>query len=100
MNHPRYQLVEIVDDGLPVYIAMQRVGEPFLELAWQNRHAIDNLLCNWLCTLDTPPQCRVILGKGVQLTWAAARALMQYQRQRVAKWPAAMAHLILHCGPL
>ena len=85
MNHARYQVVEILDDeGLPVYVAMQRIGESFLDLAWDCRHAVDNAFTRYLRTLDAKPQCRVILGRRVQLTWAAARALMQYQRRRVA----------------
>jgi hypothetical protein len=81
---PRYQLVEIVDDGLPVYIAMQRVGERYLDLAWECRHAVDNRFTRYLRGLEAKPQCRVVLGNGAPLTWATARALMQYQRQRVA----------------
>jgi hypothetical protein len=79
-----YQVVEIIDDGLPVYVAMQRVGERYLDLAWKCRHVVDNALCNWLATLEAKPVCRVVLGNGTPLTWRTARALMQYQRQRIA----------------
>ena len=83
-NHPRYQLVEIVDDGLPVYVAMQRIGERYLDLAWECRHAVDNAFTHYLRTLHAKPQCRVVLGNTSPLPWATARALMQYQRQRIA----------------
>ena len=83
-NRARYQLVEIIDDGLPVYVAMQRVGERYLDLAWECRHAVDNAFTRYLRGLHAKPQCRVVLGNTAPLTWATARALMQYQRQRVA----------------
>jgi hypothetical protein len=83
-NRPRYQLVEIVDDGLPVYVAMQRIGEPYIDLAWQYRHCVDNPLMRFLRGLEGKPQARVILGNTSPLPWATVRKLMQYQRKRVA----------------
>lgn len=88
----KYQVAEIDNgEGLPVYVTMQRVGEPFVEMAWSCRQLVDNPLMRWLRTLDTPPASRVFLGAGAQLTVHAARALVRFRREQIARmagsWP-------------
>lgn len=57
-----YERLRKLAHGLPVYVAMQRVGERYLDLAWECRHAVDNAFTRYLRGLDAKPQCRVILG--------------------------------------
>ena len=90
-NRPRYQVLELRDDGLPVYVAMQRAGQSLAARAWECRGLVDNPLTRWLRTLDSPPESHILLGSGVQLTWRTARALVRFRRDEVARmagtWP-------------
>lgn len=90
-NRPRYQVLELRDDGLPVYVAMQRAGQPLAAGAWECRDLVDNPLTRWLRTLDSPPESHILLGSGVQLTWRTARAFVRFRRDEVARmagtWP-------------
>jgi hypothetical protein len=88
----KYQVAEVLDDeGLPVYVTMQRAGESFVDMAWSRRHLIDNPFMAWLRTLEAPPQSRVLLGKAVQLPQRAAWMLMRFRRDEIARaagsWP-------------
>jgi len=92
-NRSRYQLIEIRNaDDVPCFVGMQRAGESFVDMAWQYRHLVDNALMRWLRTLPKRPKARVILGAGVQLNWATARALVAFCREQIARaagaWPA------------
>lgn len=88
----RYQVFELRNvDDVPCYVGMQRDGESFVDTAWQHRHLIDNALTRWLRTLPKRPKVRVLLGAGVQLNWATARALVAFCREQIARaagsWP-------------
>jgi hypothetical protein len=91
-HYCKYQVAEVRDgEGLPVYVTTQRVGEPFVEMAWSCRNRVDNPLMRWLRTLDTPPKTRVLLGSTLQLPRRAAWQLMRFRRDEVARmagsWP-------------
>ena len=90
-NRPRYQVLELRDNGLPVYVAMQRAGQPLAARAWECRDLVDNPLTRWLRTLDAPPEAHILLGSGVQLTRRTAWTLVQFRRNEIARmaatWP-------------
>ncbi len=55
-------VVEIMADGLPVYVAVERAGQPFVGLAWAVRWLVCNPLTAWLRTLPEAPESHVVLG--------------------------------------
>ena len=86
-----YKLVELMDGNIPRYTAMCRTTESFVDLAWRDRHIVDNPLMRWLRTLDKPPQEKVLLGGNAPLTRRAAAAVLRFRRDSIAKmsgsWP-------------
>ena len=88
-NRARYQLIEIRNaNGVPCFVAMQRDGESFVDIAWQCRTLVDNPLMRWLRSLSKRPKARVLLGTGVQLNLPTARALVGFAESRLPVRPA------------
>ena len=88
----RYQVFELRNaDDVPCFVGMQRAGESFVDMAWECRYRVDNALTRWLRTLPKRPKARVLLGAGVQLNRATARALVAFCREQIARaagsWP-------------
>ena len=87
----QYKIVELMDGDIPRYTAMCRTTQSFVELAWRDRHIVDNPLMRWLRTLDKPPQEKVFLGSNVGLPRRTAVTLLRFRRDSIAKmagsWP-------------
>ena len=87
----QYKIVELMDGDIPRYTAMCRTTQSFVDLAWRDRHIVDNPLMRWLRTLDKPPQEKVFLGSNVGLPRRTAATLLRFRRDSIAKmsgsWP-------------
>ena len=87
----QYKIVELMDGDIPRYTTMCRTTQSFVDLAWRDRHIVDNPLMRWLRTLDTPPQEKVFLGSNVGLPRRTAVTLLRFRRDSIAKmagsWP-------------
>ena len=87
----QYKIVELMDGNIPRYVTMCRTTQSFVDLAWRDRHIVDNPLMRWLRMLDEPPQERIFVGGNVGLPRRTAVTLLRFRREAIAKmsgsWP-------------
>jgi hypothetical protein len=81
----QYKIVELMDGDIPRYTTICRTTQSFVELAWRDRHIVDNPLMRWLRTLGEPPQERIFLGSNVGLPRRTAVMALQFRRDSIAK---------------
>jgi hypothetical protein len=75
-----FRVIEVLHDGVPCYVGLERSGTSFVDQVWQVRCLVENPLTTFLRTLERPPETQYTLGVGLNFT-AAYRLLKLRRRQ-------------------